>query len=238
MDHKTVIADLRGFINELTALGLTLDSQSPVEVSAEGGTQHVISWSKSTRLSESFGQFATIDEYVRQLQARDFHAVLLDGSFLQFSYTFVRDDLRAHRLCYYPCPIDIVDLELGEISIVEWIEGLSATELRERLRLRTPVRFDFAPHQATDGHPASHFTISRDTCRIEVGAPVSLGHFVRFVFENFYPDLWQKHDFLRKQACHQWNTTLTAVDVDRLYVHWRKMTVPEVEKPSRRGARR
>jgi len=221
MNVSTVEAQLRQLVADLLTHGLVLASK-PV-IRSPAGSGHRVSWSKVAGISVGFGNFATIDEYAQFLDNGDYNVVLSDGSLLQASYSFEGDKLVGHRLCHYPCPIDISELAADGGSITEWMELLSTDELRQRIRLRTPLRLDYDPRAATKDHPASHLTISFETCRIPVFAPVSVGHFVRLVFFNFYPELWKKHAFLRELANHQWNTELPDdLEANHAFMSWRR----------------
>ena len=224
MTPKVVETQLRTFVDTMVGNGLALSS-NPV-VSWREGENTMVSWSKTASLSATFGRFACIDEYTTFLDNRDYSLVLQDGALLQFSYTFKANDLVGHRLCHYPCPISIADLDADDGSIVEWIEALSGEELRSRLRLRTPLRLDFDPKAAKANHPATHFTISEDTCRIPVAAPISLAHFVGLVFEHFYPSAWATYSFLREVAHHHWDDTVGQLEANRVFVGWRRHAIP------------
>src|SRR5437773_1962450 len=54
-----------------------------------------------------FGSFATIFEYRRIVRHQLYTCLLNDAGVLQLSYTFRNDDLVGHRLCYYPCPLQL-----------------------------------------------------------------------------------------------------------------------------------
>jgi hypothetical protein len=92
------------------------------------------------------------------------------------------------------------------------------------LRLRAPVRFDYDPNSATLVHPAAHLTFNHHECRMPVKGPLSLGHFVDFIFRNFYPEQWQAHALLREQPKDDWGLTLTPKQECTPHVTWRTKT--------------
>lgn len=233
MTPVAIETQVRTFVNAMLENGLALASNPVVSSTAEDMT--IVSWSRAPSISSTFGRFASLAEYTTFLDHRDFNLVLLDGALLQIAYTFKGRDLVGHRLCHYPCPIDISDLEADDGSITEWMEALDATELRERLRLRTPLRLDFDLRAEKKDHPASHFTISEETCRIPVAAPISLGHFVKLVFSQFYPAAWMAYDFLRKVSHHQWDDTLRETETNEMYLSWRRNAPPPLSTPPSRG---
>jgi hypothetical protein len=171
------------------------------------GAWEEVSWERAPKegLRERYGQFATPAEYRMLLENRQYTAVLRDGGMLMMYYRFaVSGRLVAHNLCYYPCPLDVdwdPDTEEPE-PFVDAFDALLARELscalleqdiyvdtcESRLLMRAPLRFDYAPEQARDDHSACHVHVAHPDCRIPVFGPVSVGHFVRFVFGNYYRD--------------------------------------------------
>lgn len=196
-DMRTAIEKL---VTELVRLRIVLDAN--ISVIANSGW---LTWANS--VSPSFSS-TTLGEYQRLIAGRQYTCLLRDGSFLQISAMFDGQRLIRHRYCFFPCPLT---LDLGEdLTISEHIELLSDAELLERLRLDGPIRFDFDAVAACEGHPASHLTALRSSCRVPVFAPLSVGHFVRFVFANFYPDLWEAHELLRTWPIEWHHRTITA----------------------------
>lgn len=143
--------------------------------------------------------FASLDEYMAWIRGMEYSAILFDASILQLSFEFEGDDLIAHRLVYYPCPLELdsSDLDLlNEEPILDVIDIYMNDS--GRFRARSPIRFDFNADSMQPEHPASHMTMLTNECRMPVYGPVSLGHFIDFVFRNFYPDIWQQHEFIRE----------------------------------------
>lgn len=167
---------------------------------------HEVSWSGAPRdgLRGKYGEFATPAEYRALVENRQYVAMLKDGGLLMPTYWFKDDELVAHNLCFYPCPLAIDqpsdDSEESD-PFVEIFDSLLAAELQcstlekdiyngtceSRLIMRGPIRFDYAPEHARDGHAASHAHIAHPECRVPVFGPLSFGHFIRFVFANHYP---------------------------------------------------
>lgn len=90
----------------------------------------------------------------------------------------------------------------------------------EYLRLRTPVRFDFDPDAAAERHPASHLSLNDQDCRIPVRGPMSLGHFIEFVFRHFYSSVWAKHDFLADTHREPMSRMLTPEHEAWIHLDW------------------
>ncbi|MBT2596220.1 DUF2290 domain-containing protein [Arthrobacter sp. ISL-72] len=135
----------------------------------------------------------TVGQYHQWILDGQYSAILIDGSLLQITYDFELGEVVGHRLAYVPCPFDIEPEFLSEMTPGDAVELYRLEKLSE-IRLRSPVRFDFAPGQAKPGHPASHLTINSATCRIACAAPIRIGRFVDFVYRHFYPKLHIAHN--------------------------------------------
>jgi hypothetical protein len=117
--------------------------------------------------------------------------------------------------------LDLVELLMEDAFHAELEEDTQSTFLEPAvtlLRLRSALRFDFDQDAATQAHPASHLTIAHQDCRIAVFAPLSVGHFVRFVFRNFYPHAWKDHAFLRDWPLHQFNRCIHTDHRNELFI--------------------
>ena len=113
--------------------------------------------------------YGTVDEYMAQLDCTAYSAVLLDGSIVQLEYGMDGASIVSHRLAFYPCPFQIDADLLGEFGLREVIEASDSLDL---VRLRTPVRFDFALQAERDDHSASHVHFNHEECRVAVSSPV------------------------------------------------------------------
>jgi len=145
----------------------------------------------------SSSDFATVAEYRNFVDAQMYSAVLYDGAIVQISYDFRGNDLVGHRLCYYPCPFDM-DPELVRSEPLGDLIELYKENSETITNLRSPCRFDYDEQNAEPEHPAVHMHIVKAKCRWAVSGPLSVGHFIRFIFRHFYPDIWSVHSFLRK----------------------------------------
>lgn len=89
------------------------------------------------------------------------------------------------------------------------------------LKMKTPFRFDYDPNTASTNHPGSHLHICIPNCRLPVFAALSFGHFIRFVFKNFYSTLWDDHSFLRNIASTTTNRSIDQTHETDLYINCR-----------------
>lgn len=177
-----------------------------------------ISWHPLNRKGvfiENFGH-PTIDQYVTWLTSGDYSALLYDGSLIQVSYAIEGGEISRHRLCYFPCPYDI------DRSLL--VEGLPAADVVELYRdtdavLRSPIRFDFNRRTAARGHPASHFTVNGNDCRIACAAPFHVMRFLDFIFRHFHMQLHSAHRPFFAAAYAQHIGPVSLEDDDRRQVH-------------------
>lgn len=156
--------------------------------------------------------YSSISEYLWVIENKHYTCLFHDGSAVQIEYHYVREDIVKHRLAYYPCPVHIDLLDTQDQPIREYIEGAMVWEneiLKSRylelekdedlditgITMKTPIRFDYYPEDFKPGHSKSHLHIIHDGFRLPVQAPLSPGHFFRFLLRNFYSQN-EKCDFL------------------------------------------
>ena len=187
------------------------------------GSRTRITWLRS---SASVGpacdnDFGSIDEYCVALQQRAYNVMLCDGSLLQLSFDLRGHDLVGHRLCWLPCPYRLEQEELREFDPLD-IMLMYENSGRKYLRLRSPLRFDYDPESVRINHPSVHLHVNSDECRCAVVAPISLGHFIRFVFQHFYPLLWGRLEFLREWPRVLETRTITTEEESGLHIACRR----------------
>lgn len=218
MTPGNLLRDLDNFLSLLLRSGIALTSTSVVDLRRNEGYR-TITWSTYRGVpGELLGnESPTVSDYQAWVDSQGYSAILLDGSILQISYKFQHTELVGHRLLYFPCPFDL-DMELLDTFTLSELIGLYFDEGTDKVRLRTPVRFDYDPNSHSTYHPASHMTFQWSHTRIAVRSPLSLGHFIQFVFQNFYPSLWNTHDFLNEWHRDELEATITPGEQRFLHV--------------------
>ena len=156
-----------------------------------------------------------MEEFRRTIKERWYSLLMFDGAAIQISYLFKNGELQKHRLCYFPCPVFFEQDDIAQLGILDLLEYVTNEDLDDRLRIEGPVRFDFDLSAGSTEHPPSHLTISRSTSRVPVSYPLSVGHFMKFVFENFYPD---QEEVSPSWKCEDLNRCLPPMRKHRLYV--------------------
>ena len=160
---------------------------------------------------------ASVDLYREWVEVAGYSAILFDGSLVQLSFDFQHSELVGHRLVYFPCPFQM-DLGLAELFPLIEVIDMYRDEPAAAVRLVSPVRFDYQRSGQQAGHPASHMTFLRSHVRIPVMSAISIGHFVQFVFENVYPEMWSAHAFLREWPRHVSERTIALEE--QAVLHW------------------
>ena len=209
MSPGSLFQELHNFLSLLLRSGVALTSTSVVDIPGRRG-HRTITWSNNSSVPSSLFRLesSTVSEYQGWVDSQGYSAILLDGSIIQISYNFLYSELVGHRLLYFPCPFDM-DMELLDTLTLSELIGLYFDEGTDGVRLRAPVRFDYDPNSHFKNHPASHMTFQWSHARIAVRSPLSLGHFIQFVFQNFYPSLWDTHKFLNQWPREEIDDTIT-----------------------------
>lgn len=210
---------IRGEIERLITLLLEAGkaiAANPVIIANNGGTR-IVTW-RSDGLSGYFNSIVTVEEYLEHVRTQNYSFMMYDGAIVQCSYTFRNNNIVKHRLVYIPCPVSFDPDELEEESLVELVEKYLYDP--KKARIEPTIRFDFDPENATQTHPETHLHLSRECCRIPVKAPLSLGHFVQFLFSNFYPDIYANVEELRQWPCNSLGSSQD-FEAHRVFVGWR-----------------
>jgi hypothetical protein len=215
--NNSIKIELDGLLDYLLTAELALYRRP---VSNDGG---YVSWQKGPQSGPFLIRRGapSIDDYRYWVRTDSYCAVLFDGSLLQVTYMIEANSIVMHRLAYVPFPFE-ADLELLRTEPILDVLDLYCGGQVSEIVLRTAIRFDFDLDAAREDHPAAHCTINSADCRIACIGPVCLGHFIDFVFRNFYPGLWAVHPYLRQLPKRDIGVpTLTDDQASRLHVFWR-----------------
>lgn len=186
MDHLAteILYEYQYAVDELIEQGMLIDSNPLLPHTTRHCT--ILSWSNNAHLSYLFSEYSQLDHYVAILNNRDFSFCFADGGLIQIKFDIKHKEITGHRLSYFPCPFKFTAEELQEITLAELPLLFNAEELRKRLKLISPIRFDYDAVQNDDRHAHSHVTLNKDSCRVPAYGPVSFGHFMHFVLRYFY----------------------------------------------------
>ena len=160
--------------------------------------------------------------YLSIVERKEYSYLMDDGGVTQIAYTFDERIIKRHRLLYHPCPFPVKkdDMDQFDGGLVDFIHSTFMNDVNDHLLLRSPIRFDYAPDEAADLHPASHLTLNEPGCRIPARAPLQVGTFIEFVFQNFYLDAWKHYTARIEKFPHEDEECLSAYDRRRIYLNW------------------
>lgn len=181
--------------------------------------------------------FASITEYRQMVLGNHFIALMRDGALLQLSIDISGNDVVGHRFGYYPCPIllpedfNVLDFEALDLLLIYELEANLASLESEtylvpnQLRMRSPLRFDYAPHAASESEPASHLHILNRDSRVAVHGALSVGHFIQFVLKHFYRREWDDHALheLTRWPMRDLSRTISVEDEGNLHIACRTL---------------
>lgn len=177
-----------------------------------------ITWSGSQGVVGELirSDISAISTYIDWVRHGAYSAMLYDASLIQLSYEYDGTELIKHRLSYIPCPVDVDQDIMAEFPILDVLDLHLAGGIGD-VKLRSPVRFDYDLYAGGNDHAASHMTILWSHCRLPVFAALSPGHFIKFVFKNFYPHLWAAQEFLREWPTDLGNVLITPEEQSHLH---------------------
>ncbi|MBM9518767.1 DUF2290 domain-containing protein [Desulforhopalus vacuolatus] len=118
--------------------------------------------------------------------AKSYNFKLIDGAIVQLMYRFEENELKNHRLAFFPSPY--LEEYQNNPELYENDE-IYADVIRKDI-VPFPIRFDFdsrAEVVVDVEHPQSHLTLGQYlNCRIPVSAPLTPSLFILFILRNFY----------------------------------------------------
>lgn len=140
-------------------------------------------------------QFNKINTYLHMLNNGSYTCLLFDGSIIRIAYTFSGERLESYNFLWWPSPFPIVN-ENEEYSPSELFSlYLDDDNWHYNIEMRSPIRFDYDYSIDTELHPCSHIHTQDSECRIKVSHPVCFNRFFKFIFSNFYSQIYYSYDF-------------------------------------------
>ena len=97
---------------------------------------------------------------------------------------------------------------------------MSYEDLRNGIKLRSPIRFDYDPKNSADNHPASHLTVNETCCRVPLKAHMDAKRFIDFVFTNFYPHVWDQLKDLLTLPNKNPPVCIEDSDKNKVHINW------------------
>ncbi len=154
--------------------------------------------------------------YAQIMERELFNILMVDGAVLQIQYLFENQNIKKHRLAFFPSP----SLEeFQNNSDVYEIDELYSDIIMKSI-YPSPLRFDFDLGAAIDlQHPMSHLTIGQyGNCRIPVAAPLSPYLFIHFILSAFYNTGYRKYCGNLKHFPQRFAKTITENEAAFIYI--------------------
>lgn len=195
--------------------GLVLNSRTHKQYTKSNGITE-ITWGHDGYVLKK-ESFSSIAEYISLLENDQYSMLLSDGSLFQFSFNLKRNKIVKHRLCWYPAPVEISVIENGPDSISEAILDNMKNGEFEKLLSRGPIRFDYDEEASEELHPETHMHICVESCRIPVRTPLCINKFIKFIVENFYPQISNDSRLVTENKTWKSRDTLTENQKKRMH---------------------
>lgn len=180
-----ISSQIRAITSDLIKLGLC-DDQSFPSIRNNDAEIIEVGLSKVIDLSIVLKNIPYQDLYEELSSTRAFNLKMLDGALIQMMYIFKRQQIKAHRLAFFPSP----NLEEYQNNPEVYSTESVYADVIERNVVTFPVRFDFDNCEKTAKpitHPRSHLTLGQyKNCRIPVSSALSPCSFIHFILRNFY----------------------------------------------------
>ena len=159
----------------------------------------------------------TIGRYLDDLERQNYALLFNDLSYAQIDYFFARNEIKAHRLVYVPCPFAL-DGEIG-FDELEYVQ-LNMQTGGYQVRLRGALRFDFSDEEVDEDHPFCHLHMINEFCRLPVKSYLKIGDFLRLLYRNFHRPEFAKVDGLLPGLRRPAPDLLRPNDLEGFYVDW------------------
>lgn len=212
---RSIKKELDQIITSLIKSGIANDQNFPAlrDVSANC---FEVTFSGAEHLAIAMSDLPYDQIYSEIDSRRSFSIKLVDGGVMQLSYFFEREELKKHRLAFYPSPSLRSFQECPEDYMVDSV----FLDIVSRKIIPFPIRFDYDPGCAVDlGHPVCHATLGDVLdCRIPVSKALTPRVFFDFILRNFYSAGGNNFCSYLPKAKHSFDATITVME--RSVVHF------------------
>ena len=198
MTPAQLIAVIMNTCETLYHLQLVSQYNSVKSVRADGC--NIVSWPTLESGACYTNYFGSFEQYHQWVSENEYTCLLFDYSIIRALYTIENNSIVGHSLLYWPCPIKALEIlsnveELCEAILLYLESPKRASELFQ-VTLRSPMRFDFSPGDASEDHPEVHLHTQFEDTRIHVSSPLNFNTFIKVVLRTFYAPIWKKNSQL------------------------------------------
>ncbi|MDZ5700139.1 DUF2290 domain-containing protein [Chelativorans sp. M5D2P16] len=181
---------LNEFIGRLVEIGFVAQSK-PIRTVPLGHNLLLVEVGDTGKTSAYIPEYEnSLRHYIDTFDEGKYSLLLHDGSMVFIKYRLKNTKITWHRFSYLPSIRDIDVLE------GEGVGDLPSPDLYMNTSRKALVRFEYAPEEAGENHPASHLHVNIPNCRIPVTSRLGIAEFLHFVVEHFHPRFYE--DFQRK----------------------------------------
>lgn len=177
----------------LSTCGLARMIKDVVFTSSQG--IEMLTWDNHVSGRHNAGKsFTMLEQYVSIYETGAYHGILFDGSIIRVQLKFEKNILVQESLLYWPAPIIIPEDDIDELGVRE-AANLYFSEINvasKNFAMRSPLRYDFDSSNDNEHHPAAHVHMQHSECRLSAKRPICFNTFIKFIFTNFYPDVYPK----------------------------------------------
>lgn len=139
------------------------------------------------------------DMYFELRKCKYYNIKMIDGALITFLYRFQNNEIKEHRLSFFPSPV----LEIFENQTEPYLEDEIYLDILDKQSVIVPLRFDYDSSDAFTPmeHPKSHLTLGQyKNCRIPVSSAVTPYQFMSFIIRNFYYTA-QNKGYIKLKTC-------------------------------------
>lgn len=190
-----------------------------------GHNSHSVMWTPTQERDFRRTNDLDLREYLDCIRCGDFSLLLIDGGLIQVSAKFRANEMFESRFYYIPCPVrfEKAELQVGDeiYPLEDFIEELPPDDLKDRLCIRAPFRFELDPANEGDDHPKNHVHIGPSSSHIPVALSMCWNSFSRFIFKNYYALHFPMVENLLRHPSVYREPTITAADSYELHMSFK-----------------
>lgn len=206
---------MQKIVEELIFVNLSVDQTFPSKRTE--GSETKIDFGKAD-ISVALRNKPYKEIYNELSNAKSYNFKLIDGAIVQLMYKFEANELKNHRLAFFPSPY--LEEYQNNPELYENDE-IYADVIRKDI-VPFPIRFDFDSRTEVVvdvEHPQSHLTLGHYlNCRIPVSAPLTPSQFILFILRNFYNTAFAKYSEKITSFNDSFEQTITGKERNLIYI--------------------
>lgn len=206
---------IQKIVEELIFVSLSVDQTFPSKRTE--GSETKIDFGKAD-ISVALRNKSYKEIYNELSSAKSYNFKLIDGAIVQLMYKFEGNELKKHRLAFFPSP----HLEEYQNNPELYENDEIYADVIRKDVVPFPIRFDFDSRikiSVDVDHPQSHLTLGQYlNCRIPVSAPLTPSLFIRFILRNFYNTAFAKYSEKITSFNDSFEQTITQKERNQIHI--------------------